>query len=525
MDQAICRQFKTQMLNKHGRDFVFCRDDATFDTKQQIFNARFNHQEKEKQPVLVAECANAEEVVDCVDFAKEQGIPIRVKSGGHNHAGWSTGESAMIIHLAKNVHDIELINGNKQAWIYPGSRLGNVYKRLQEDNKTIPGGVCKFVNVGGLTQGGGWGLSVRKLGLTIDSLVEAEIVVAGGKDEKARVVTVNATDQGNNSDLFWAIRGGGGGNFGVVTKFLFNLSDLDKKAHVFRIHWSKEYMKEIVGAWIDFHKADEHDGLSTFLRLSVPTSKQNKAVFNATEAECNSAVLMVGMYYGTKDDLMTILRDQFFSKAAPECEQYRHTTFKTAQSLLMGFSDDSQLDIEDDQLDKAKKDDSFALHHGSEATEKAVPHKVTSMFPKDDFGEDAINALLGFVQKTHDFPTNARTYVSLHAMGGKVAEVDEADTAFAFRKKPFIIQPQAWWEKLDDRHTSDYLDWINDCRVAMANYTEGAFVNFPDLNLDTEAYYGKEHYEKLQRIKGMYDPDNHFNYPKGIPPKVSDDAN
>ena len=510
MNESICEDFKQNMCRKYKRGIIFCCEDKIFNIKRKVFNARFNPDSEAEQPIIVAECQEADEVVDCIEFAKKHDIALKVKSGGHNHAGWSTGKGTLVIHLANNINDIDITSDSK-AWVYPGSRLGNVYKALQNKGKTIPGGVCKFVNVGGLTQGGGWGLSVRKFGLTIDSLVEAEIVVAGNKGEKAHTLKVNAHE---NNELFWAIRGGGGGNFGVVTKFLFNLSDIGNKVHIFRINWSKDQMAEVIKAWVKFHNANQHHDLSSFLRLSV-TGEPKTAAYNATEIECDSAVLMVGMYYGTKPDLMDILKKHFFNYAHPICEQYRHTNCQTAQSLLMGFADDSQMDSENTEHEKT--DFSFSLHFGDEAHETPKPHKVTSAFPTDNFGDDAIRALSNFVQESHVFD-KARTYISLHALGGKVAKLSNKDTAFAFRQKKFMLQAQAWWKDKNDKHADKYMCWIEKARFTLKSYTKGAFVNFPDLDVPVAEYYG-ENFKLLKKIKLKYDPDNHFNYPGSIPPE------
>jgi len=529
MDGSICQKFKHEMLEKYQRDFIFCYGDETFEIKRKVFNARFNPEKEDEQPCIVAECKTAKEVADCIEFAKAQGIGLRVKSGGHNHAGWSTGKDTLVIHLAKNTNDIEIINEGSEAYIYPGSCLGRVYKKLQEIDKTIPGGVCKFVNVGGLTQGGGWGLSVRKLGLTIDSLLAAEIVVPNKKGEKPQLLTVNAKD---NADLFWAIRGGGGGNFGVVTKFRFKLSDLSdmsEKVHVFRINWSKDQMVPIIKAWINFQNDTtypEYNNLSSFLRLSTVGQQKTKA-YNATEIECNTAALMVGMFYGTKQALMDILRNQFFKHAQPVCEQYRHTSLQTAHSLIMGLPDKSHMDAENDAQEEPSHPwfsyfhmfaRSFALHDSNQIHEKPVPHKVTSTFPKDNFGDQAIEDLANFVNETTNFDhEQVSTYVSLHALGGKVAELTNDDTAFAFRDKKFILQPQAWWKDKHDPHEGEYINWIRQARNTMASYTEGAFVNFADFDLPAELYYGKN-FERLKQIKAAYDPDNYLSYHNSIPP-------
>ena len=125
-------------------------------------------------------------------------------------------------------------------------KLGEVYKALEQKNKTIPGGGCMNVNVGGLTQGGGWGMNSRKDGLTCDNILAVEVVLASGD-------IVQASND-NHPDLFWAIRGGGGGNFGVVTRFLFKLQNISPEICIFRFSWKHDQMEKAIATFLEKQK-------------------------------------------------------------------------------------------------------------------------------------------------------------------------------------------------------------------------------------------------------------------------------
>jgi len=187
-----------------------------------ISNSRFN-----LFPSGIAFCKTVQHIQYCVNFVRDNKIAFRIRSGGHQHEGMCSGNEILIIDLSE-INQIEYADkqGNPDthhhkdfAWIPVGKKLENVYNELEEHWKTIPGGGCQSVNVGGLTQGGGWGTSIRKYGLTCDNIIKAEMVLANGALVYPSIDTL--------PDLFRALRGGGGGNFGVVSRFLFKISPYD----------------------------------------------------------------------------------------------------------------------------------------------------------------------------------------------------------------------------------------------------------------------------------------------------------
>src|SRR5215211_3403272 len=182
------------------------RDDADYDEACAVYNAMID-----KRPALIARCADADDVAKVVAFARDHDLLLAVRGGGHNGAGLGTCEGGVVIDLGA-LKDIDVNPRARTVRIGGGCTWGEVDAATNAHGLATPSGIISTTGVGGLTLGGGLGHLTRKCGLAIDNLLEAEVVLANGE-----LVSANAEQ---NPDLFWALRGGGG-NFGVVTSFLF----------------------------------------------------------------------------------------------------------------------------------------------------------------------------------------------------------------------------------------------------------------------------------------------------------------
>jgi len=195
-------------LGAQMRGSLLDRSHPAYDDSRAIWNAMID-----RKPGLIARCAGAADVVSAVRFARDHGLLVAVRGGGHNIAGNAVCDGGVMIDLSA-MKSVRVDPVAQRAWVEPGALLADVDKETQAFGLAVPTGINSTTGIAGLTLGGGFGWLTRKYGLTIDNLVSADVVTADGK-----LLRASATD---NPDLFWAIRGGGG-NFGIVTAFEFRL--------------------------------------------------------------------------------------------------------------------------------------------------------------------------------------------------------------------------------------------------------------------------------------------------------------
>jgi hypothetical protein len=493
-------EFKQHQRNS-GCDFeIVGPGDPGYDNDRVIANSRFNY-----FPWLIAYCENAEHVSCCINYCRSCDVPFRVRSGGHQHEGMCSANDVLLIDLSK-MNAIEYIGEDKAlAWIPTGKKLHDVYEELESHSRIIPGGSCDSVNVGGLTQGGGWGLYIRELGLTCDNIVEVEMVLADGQ-------TVKASANEPYNDLFWAVRGGGGGNFGVATRFLFQLTTLKGKLTTFRMYWSKDYMLPIAQVWMR-ESCRFPESMSTFCRL--------KTVQNATDEA--QAVLVVGIYFGPKENAREILQP-FYEVTPPTDPEYTEHTYSETQTR-------DSVPLEPLHSRQRAKLAVLMQPAGPAAPKETCdgphPHKVSSTFPLDDNTNVLAEKIVAFLMSQIP-PDTASTYISLHGFGGAVKREPIGGRAFPYKEKEFMLQFQAWWSDPEDPHTEDYINWIESFRQSLEGHIEGAFINFPDKLLVPDPndpvdrvrllqYYYAYNLAQLRVIKSKYDPGNQFSFGMSIP--------
>lgn len=445
-------------------------------------------------PRAIVYCQNEQDVINAVRWAKEHKSALRVRSGGHNYEALSNATNALVIDLSE-MNRIT-VDEHGAAWIESGAKLGDVYETLDRMGLTIPGGTCPWVRVGGLTQGGGVGFLHRKMGLTCDSLTAVRIVTADGR---LRTVMAGTEDE----ELLWALRGGGGGNFGVVTSLQFQTHAVKEKVTVFSLIWHDKDMTAIAKKWCAWSWTPEADRrLTTFLRLYAP--EQLLGVTPDLGPPPKEATL-IGVFLGTEEEAKAALRP-LTEVAKTESAVYRYVSYGDAVKIWSGL-------LYGDE----ERPDRFLVHLGFETTEGQEWYKISSAFAGEHFQEEAVEKMVEYL---HQNPANNH-FVSLHALGGKVADLKVGETAFAFRDQKFILQYQAFWTPVEDdqeetrNRQAEGIQWIKNFRATMAPYTTGAFINFVDVDVKTEDYY-KGNFHKLVDVKKKYDPNHLFNFPVSL---------
>ncbi|MED8018633.1 BBE domain-containing protein [Bacillus glycinifermentans] len=323
----------------------------------------------------------------------------------------------------------------------------------------MPGGLCPTTGIAGLTLGGGQSSLSRPWGLTIDSLLELEMVDANGQ-----VIRANATQ---NSDLFWASRGGGGGNFGICTSFRFRTHHLETVAYA-SINWDLGNMEEVLRVWQKYTFPNSDEKLTPLLTI---TSGRE------------SLLLMQGVYLGSAAKLRQLLQPLLHT-GSPQQVFIEEMPWLEAVERIADTQPDSPL-----------------------------PFKSVGPFVNEPLPDEAITTIRRFIDKP---PTTSVT-VFFHGLGGAVARVPKDATAYFYRKALSNMSIFSTWNTQEEAALG--IRWVEDFRQAMLPFTEGVYVNTPDLAIKNwpRAYYGGN-FERLTRVKAKYDPENVFNFPQSIPP-------
>ena len=476
--------------------------DPDYEADRRIANARFDY-----FPRLICYCSDAGDVAAALKRAADQRLAVRVRSGGHQHEGMCSGDGVLVIDLSQ-INGIAVSPDRTSAWIGAGAKLGDVYPQLLAENCIVPGGGCDDVRVGGLVQGGGWGLYARALGLTCDHLLGVRMVLANGQAIEAGIGTPEY------GDLLWAVRGAGGGNFGVVTQFHLSLAAVAVPIWQFTLTWTDPALRHpVMEEWRANFPNHPDRGLTSFCRVSAARG-------------VDPPMIVAGNFLGDEAQLGALLRRLLpgtFARAlfpppqklhdAPGAGTHRmsHPDYQPGppQSWLVAAG-------------KAGQPPSATCNGGF------YPHKVSSCFPTPSFSAEASRAITTFLDGQPEEP-RARRYLSLHGLGGAVADPENRQgSCFPFREKPFMLQYQAWWgDPADKAVQAGCLAWIRGFRLSMehSGFTEGSFINFPDKDLVPPSegrrtllgrYYAGN-LEQLIRVKRKYDPSNVFDFDMGIP--------
>ena len=249
VDEATVEQFKAGL-----RGELIQPGDSDYDEARKVFNGSID-----KHPSMIARCADVADVITCVNFARENDVLLAIRGGGHNGGGLAVADDALVIDLS-SMRGVRVDPEERTVRVEGGARWGDVDHASHAFGLAVPTGIISTTGVAGLTLGGGHGYLSRKYGLAIDNLLEADVVVADGRLLKA--------NEEENADLFWAIRGGGG-NFGVVTSFLFKGNPVST-VYGGPMLWELDRAEEIMRWYREFSLQAPEDLYGFFAFLSVP---------------------------------------------------------------------------------------------------------------------------------------------------------------------------------------------------------------------------------------------------------------
>jgi hypothetical protein len=434
------------------------------------------------QGIVMAE--NASDVAASIAFARERGIAFTARCGGHSYGGYSVCDG-LVIDVAPMAAVVPRTNGT--ATVGAGTTLIDVAAGLAPAGVIVPGGTCGTVGVSGLTMGGGQGVTGRRFGLTCDSLDRATVVTADG-----RVLTCN---EGKNADLFWALRGGGGGNFGVVTSFTFRTHRVDRIT-VFGLSWPWSDAADMLDAWQTWGPTSPAELWSSCRVRWIPSS--------------GPSISVGGAWLGAPDRLGARL-DALASAVGsrPTSRTATTTTYLQAALTLAGCSGRAV----------------SRCRLTTKSPSGILPRQAA--IARSDFFDGSILAsvrdrALSRIEGRGSDPALSQQAggMLLDAWGGQIAQIDAAATAFPHRDAAFLAQEFVTFQ---DTPSSDVLAsnraWLNGLWSALRPSASGAaYVNYIDPALKDwqHAYYGSN-LDRLIEVKRTYDPDDAFTFAQSIP--------
>lgn len=440
---------------------ILPRDD-TYDKERSIYNGMID-----KRPGMIVKCKNKKDVQAAVDFARTEGIEVSIRGGGHNGAGLALVDDGMVIDLSL-MKDIQIDPEKQTAVVQAGCLLKEVDKATHVHGLALPCGINGTTGVSGLTLGGGMGYLSRKGGLTIDRLREAEVVLASGE-----LVTASET---SHPDLFWAIRGGGG-NFGIVTSFTFNLLPV-KNVYAGPMFWPLEQAHEAMNFYDKITKNASNDLYGFFAFLIVPPGDPFPEHLHSKNV-CG----IVWCYSGPIEKAEEVFRP--IREFGPPILDF---VGEIPMPALNGMFD---------ELYPPGMQWYWRAHFIKELTDDAIRENI---------------------KHGSNIPTMHST-THLYPIDGAVHDVAPGDTAWAKR--------DARWSQVivgvdpDPENAGKVTKWCKDYYNGLIPHADGgAYVNFMMAEGETriKASYGNN-YKRLSKVKAKYDPDNFFHINQNIKPE------
>jgi FAD binding domain/Berberine and berberine like len=442
---------------------LYLASDDGYGNAKLAYNPLFD----DRKPVAVARCAKPEDVQACVGVAASSHVPIAARGGGHSYAGYSTPDQGLVVDLG-DMARIE-VRSDGTAVIGAGARLINVYSALGDAGRCLPGGSCPTVGIAGLALGGGVGVLTRKHGLTCDRMVSARVVTPDGK--------LRTASPDSDPDLFWALRGGGGGNLGIVTSFTFDTEPVPALT-VFQLQFPGGSVADVLGTWQAFTASAPDEFWSTL------------AVSGGSPPTCR----LTGCYVGSAGGLNPLLNDVISRAGVQPTSRY--------------VQDKGYLD---------------AMRWFGGCTTKSIAQCRPSWNGSGQLGRESFVASSRVLTAPVDDPSRVAALMTgrsgvdilIDSLGGAVSRVGATDTAFPYRSALATVQIYQGATSSSSRAASDS---VGDVRSQLGNlFGANGYVNYIDPELPdwANAYYGGN-LPKLRQVAKKYDPNGMFTFAQGL---------
>jgi hypothetical protein len=455
-----------QALTASVRGPVVQPEDPAYDDVRRVYNGMID-----RRPRLIARCVDVADVIAAVNFGREQGLLIAIRGGGHNGPGLGTCDDGLVIDLSL-MKNVRVDSASRTVRVSGGCTSGDVDHATHAFGLAVPFGIVSTTGVAGLTLGGGTGYLTRKYGLTIDNLLEADVVLADGS-----VVTTSATQ---HPDLFWALRGGGG-NFGVVTSFLFQAHPVSM-VYAGPIFWEATNAKAVMRAYRDFLPTAPEE-LGVFVGLKTVPS------MDPFPRDCwgRRACAIIGSYNGPAADGEKVMARLLESVPPPIFNWMGEMPFPAMQGLFDPFFPKGLQWYWKGDFVRTLPDEAIEMHI-AEAAKAPTELSLMHLYPID-------GAVRGVAKDATAWNTRDATWSMVIA--GIAADPSQADALKTWGR--------GYWTAVHPFNL------------------EGAYVNFmmdDEAQGRVQATYG-DNYRRLAAIKAKYDPQNLFRVNQNILPAAA----
>jgi len=457
--------------------------DGDYDTARALIDPAFDT----IRPQGIAYTANQADVATAVGFARETGVSLAARCGGHSYGGYSASEG-LIVDLTR-MNQVT-VDDKGVATVGAGARLIKVYTDLAAAGRAIPAGSCPTVGISGLALGGGVGVLGRLHGLTCDRMTGADVVLASG--EAVRV------DEKRDADLFWALRGAGGGNLGIVTAFRF-ATHAARSLTLFSLRWPWGSAQEVLAAWQQW---------VTGKLGGMPDELWTTLVAGSVPGASTPSLRISGVYAGTRDGLTGPLADlrAAVRTGAPTATSITEHDHLTAMRIEGGCS-----------ASGGDCGSTAGIRAGARRSGQRAASAILTT-PLTTAGTEVLTRMIE--ERQRDPLATASGGIILDAWGGEISRVGAADTAFVHRNAIASIQyfggyPAGASAEVLEANTR----WLRETTAAAAPHVSGqAYQNYidPDLTDWADAYYGAN-LPRLRTVKKHYDPQNLFHFAQSIP--------
>jgi FAD/FMN-containing dehydrogenase len=441
---------------------VLIADDPGYEEARQIWNAMIDH-----RPAMIVQCADADDVPPAIALARRHKLEISIRGAGHNIAGNALCNDGLTIDFS-NMKNVRVDAGKRRAYVEPGATLANLDEATQVHGLATPVGINSTTGIAGLTLGGGFGWLTRKYGMTIDNLVSVNMITAEG-----RKIQASETD---NADLFWAIRGGGG-NFGVVTRFEFQLFPVGPEIFAGLIVFPFSQAKQILNKYRQFvNSAPEELNVWVVLRKAPPLPFLPENV------------------HGKEVVVLPV----FYSGPATEAEKL------IAPVRAFGTPHGEHLGVQ-------------PYVAWQKAFDPLLTPGARNYWKSHNFTELADGALDSIIEFAGKLPS-PQCEIFIGLIAGAPNRIAPDAMAYGHRDAKFVLNVHGRWDEAKDDQKC--IGWAREFFKASAPYASaGAYVNFMTAEESDRvaAAYGAN-YDRLVQIKKRYDPDNIFHLNQNIKP-------